>query len=350
MAQEKTEKATPRRRRKAREDGQVAKSREMTMALALLFVLSFLFVAFPLGFNFFQNFMFHTFSGDLTFDFTIPNVHQRSLEIMFVFALIVLPVLFVAALAGVIAELMQVGFMFTTKMLAPKLDRLDPIKGFQRIISKRALVELTKSILKATIFVVVSYLILQPALPMIVNLPQIQLEQALIKLANIIIRIGFFSVAFQLVIGLADFFYQRYEFEKKIRMSKQDIKDEYKETEGDPQIQSKIKQRQREMSQQRMLADVPDSDVIITNPTHIAVAIKYEQGNMEAPKVVAKGKDALAKRICDLAKEHKIEIIREKVLAQTLYKSTEVGQEIPPDLYQAVAEILAFVYRLQRYY
>lgn len=348
MSQEKTEQATPRRRRKAREEGQVAKSRELTMAVSLLLVLIFLFLLIPAGIRAFQDFLKYSITGDLTMEFTVSNIHRRAMEAAYTGGQLMIPTLVAAAIVGLIAELGQVGFLFTTKVIQPKFNRLNPLKGLQRIFSKRAFVELTKALMKAVIFGGISYIILSASIPLLVSLYQMPLQEGLEDVAGVIVQIGILAALFQIFVGLLDYVYQRYEHEKGIRMSKKEVRDEYKETEGDPQIQSKIKERQRQMAQQRMMAEVPEADVVITNPTHLAIALKYDQQEMGAPRVVAKGSGEVARRIVDIARRHGVEVVQERALAQALYRSTEVGEEIPADLYQAVAEVLAFVYRLQK--
>ncbi len=348
--QEKTEKATPRRRKKAREEGQVAKSRELTMALSLLLILLFFLGMVPLGINYFQQFMYHSLTADVTLELTPANLHRRVMETAQVAALIIIPMLSAAAFFGLAGELTQVGFLFTTKVLKPKPERLNPIKGLQRIFSKRAVVELLKAILKAVMFMGVAVSVLQGFIPVLLKLPHMAIHDALGEVGMVIFRIGIIIAIFHLIISAMDYAYQRWEHEKNIRMSKKEVRDEHKDTEGDPLIQSKVKERQRFMAQQRMMQEVPSADVIITNPTHLAIALRYDGEEMAAPQVVAKGSGEVALKIVEIGRANNVEVMEEKALAQALYHSTEVGEEIPPELYQAVAEILAFVFRLQKYY
>ncbi len=350
MAQEKTEQATPRRRRKAREKGQVAKSRELTSAISLLLIMGYLALAVPAGLAYFQEFMVFSFTADLSREFTVGNVQKRLMETAMVMAIIVLPTLGAAALVGVAGELVQVGFLFTTESLKPKMDRINPLKGLQRIFSRRAVIELVKALLKATIFAVVAYQIIQNSLPLLVSLPHLPLQEVLGNIGSLIIQIGVLAAIFQLIVGIMDYSYQRWEHDKNLRMSKQDIKDEYKETEGDPLIQRQVKERQKHMASQRMMQAVPEADVVITNPTHLAVALKYESTEMNAPQVIAKGSGEVAQRIMAIARQNGVEVVEERALARALFRNTEVGEEIPAELYRAVAEILAFVYRLQKHY
>ncbi len=348
--QEKTEKATPRRRKKAREEGQVAKSRELTMALSLMLLLLFFLGMVPIGIGYFQQFLQYSLTADLAMDLTEGNLHRRAMEAAQVAAIMIIPMLSASAIFGLAGELTQVGFLFTTKVLKPKPERLNPIKGLQRIFSKRAVVELLKAILKATMFIGVAYSVLQGFIPVLLKLPHMAMGDALAEVGMVIFRIGIIIAIFHLIISIMDYAYQRWEHEKNIRMSKKDVRDEHKDTEGDPQIQSKIKERQRFMAQQRMMQEIPEADVIITNPTHLAIALRYDGEEMNAPRVVAKGSGEVALKIIEIARANNVEVMEEKALAQALYHSTEIGEEIPPDLYQAVAEILAFVFRLQKYY
>jgi len=350
QSQEKTEKATPRRRRKAREEGQVAKSRELTMAFSLMLLLIFFLGTVPLALNYFQEFMYYSFTADITMDLTPANLQRRTMETAQVAALIILPMLLAAAIFGLLSEFAQVGFLFTTKVLKPKPERLNPIKGLQRIFSKRAVVELLKAAMKASMFMGVAFVIMQGFIPVLVELPAMAMTEALAEVGMVVFQIGIIIAVLHVIIAVMDYAYQRWEHEKNIRMTKKDVRDEHKDTEGDPQLQSKIRERQRFMAQQRMMQDVPGADVVITNPTHLAVALRYDGDEMFAPSLVAKGSGEVAHRIVEIARAHEIEVVEEKALAQALYHSTEVGEEIPAELYQAVAEILAFVYRLQKYY
>ncbi len=350
MSQERTEKATPKRRRKAREEGQVVKSRELTSALSLLLILLFLLFMVPLGWRFFQTFLINSLSGDLLMNVTVENVHGIALEGVTVLAILALPVLGFAALIGFSGEIAQVGFLFTAKLISPKLSKLNPLKGFQRIFSKRTLVELVKSLLKAGLFSFIAYSLLKGSFPEILKLSQYPLEEAVSFTGSLIVRIGITMAVFQLVIGGLDYAYQWWEHEKNMRMTKKEILDEHKETEGDPYIQGRIKERRRFLAQQRMMQAVPDASVVITNPTRLAIALEYDSEKSFAPLIVAKGQGDIAHKIIALAKEHGVHIVEDKPLAQTLFQVGEVGSEIPVDLYQAVAEILAFVYRLQKVY
>jgi len=229
----------------------------------------------------------------------------------------------------------------------PKFSKMDPIAGFKRIFSVNSLVELIKSIAKIGLIVYICYNYLEDKWELLFLLYDMPLLQALQLAADVVTDMGIRVAAVYMIIAAADFIYQKVKFAMDMRMTKQEIKDEYKQQEGDPQIKGRIRQRMREASQRRMMQDLPRADVVITNPTHYAVAIQYDPEIADAPIVLAKGEDYLAARIKEIAKENKIEIVENKPLARMLYANVDVGQAVPPELYQAVAEVLAFVYHLQ---
>ena len=242
---------------------------------------------------------------------------------------------------------MQVGWKVTAKPLKPKGDKFNPINGFKRIISKDSIFELFKSILKIAVIIYVAYTAVKDDVNDIFILYDMSLNQAIALCGSVIINAGFKISLVYFVVGVADFAYQRHRFNEEMKMTKQEVKDEYKNTEGNPEIKGRQRQRMREASRQRMMQDVPKADVVITNPTHLAVAIKYDAEVSKAPIVLAKGEDYLAQKIRESAKEHNIEIVENKPLARMLYANVDVGAEIPPELYQAVAEILAMVYNMK---
>ncbi len=253
-------------------------------------------------------------------------------------------VFFVALLANVL----QVGWKPTMKPLQPKLSNISPISGMKRMFSLKTSVELLKSIIKIGIILTIVYLTIRDYDMLIQNLYELDLFSAYELIVNAALDLGIKIGAFFLLVAIIDYIYQRYSLAKKLRMSKQEIKDEYKMTEGNPEIKQRIRQRMREASMRRMMQDLPQADVVITNPTHFAVAIKYDEAVSAAPMVVAKGADIMAARIREKAKEHEIEIVENKPLARSLYYTVEIGDEVPPELYQTVAEVLAFVYNLKK--
>jgi len=349
-AEDRTEKATPKKRQEARKKGQVLQSREITSALVLLFV----FVSLRI----FGRYMYEQiseftrrimveYSG--VEDLYTPNALTKLfLETMMVLFKVVGPVFSVALITGLMAGYAQVGFLFTTETLGFKFNRINPISGFKRMFSLRGVVELVKSVLKICIIGYVAYSYLKGEASNVLKLMDMDIMSIGVYIGVTSINAAIRICAVLILLGILDYGYQWWEYEKSLRMSKQEVKEEYKQTEGNPEIKSKIKQKQREMSMRRMLHEVPKADVVITNPTHYAVALKYDVNIADAPVVVAKGQDFIALRIKETAKENKVEIVENKALAKTLYETVDIGQKIPPELYQAVAEVLAFVYSLRK--
>jgi len=254
----------------------------------------------------------------------------------------------IIAVMVVAVTVRQVGWVISFKPFNFDLSRMNPVSGLKKIISMRSLVELLKGILKASLFAWVIYMALRDKLPVAVSAMQLSLTEGALQLWNLLWGLAMRLAAMLLVIGILDYGYQKWDFEKSIKMSKQEVKEEHKQMEGDPQIKSKIRQKQRELAKKRMMASVPKADVVITNPTTIAVALMYEREIMAAPQIVAKGKGVIARKIREVAEEHKIPIIENKPLAWALYESAEIGDEVPEKLYRGVAEILAMVYKLKK--
>ncbi len=346
---DKTEKATPKKKSDARKKGQVFQSREMSAALILIIMIVTLKA---LGSNLYGQitlYMKNAFSEyvKVTGQFDLNMVMKLFIEALIVLAKTVLPLLIVAALAAVIVGYAQVGYLFTFETLKVKGDRINPLSGFKRIFSVRSLVELLKSIIKIVIVVWVAYSYLKSKTNEVIALMDADLFGILSFIGDATFNVGIKISIAMVILGFADFLYQKFDYEKNLRMTKQEVKDEYKQTEGNPEIKGKIKQKQRQMSMKRMMQDVPKADVVITNPTHFAVAIKYDLEKASAPFVIAKGQDYIALRIKQIATENKVQLVENKPLARTLYSTVDIGEAIPPELYQAVAEILAFVYKLK---
>nr|WP_321503872.1 flagellar biosynthesis protein FlhB [uncultured Dethiosulfovibrio sp.] len=345
FAQEKTEPATPRKRQKEREEGRVAKSQDLGAGVVII---SGLLMILLFGGWIFDGLSSLTkelimFMGDeaLWQEGWFEIIAVKS---VMTYGLYLFPLALACFIAAFFISVVQVGFFISSKPLTPKMDRFNPISGLKKIISLRSLVELCKGLLKALILAIMLYSALMGDLDEMITYIRFPLGEAVPRLLWKLWMLSFKMTLLLLVIALFDWGYQKWEFEKNIRMSKQEIKEEYKQMEGDPQIKQKIRQKQREMAQKRMMADVPKADVVITNPTTLAVAIKYEKGKMEAPVVLAKGKDKVAARIREIAEDHKIPVVENKPLAWALYESVEVGEAIPEKLYKGVAEVLAFVY------
>ncbi|HHV72081.1 MAG TPA: flagellar biosynthesis protein FlhB [Clostridia bacterium] len=347
FAEEKTEKATPKRRQDARKKGQVAKSTEINSALILVATFSTIFALLPDSVGKVKELLVSYLSLPAMGELTIEYIHNLTVNLVLFVVRITIPIMLTAALVGIAANLGQIGFLIPEQALSIKLERINPIEGFKRIFSKRSLVELAKAILKIILISCIAYSSIKKSFNWFIassTLSPIVAANTLAELARkLVLQLG----GGLIILAAADYMYQRWEFEKAIRMSKQEIKEEYKQTEGDPQIKAKIKEMQRQIARRRMMQEVPKADVIITNPTHYAVAIQYDEQTMEAPKIIAKGQDFIAEQIKKIAQQHGIPMVENKPLAQTLYKTVEIGDYIPPKLYQAVAEVLAFVYRFK---
>jgi flagellar biosynthetic protein FlhB len=258
------------------------------------------------------------------------------------------PVAMAAVAMGFMMSSVQVGFVLSPQALAPNLAKLNPVAGLSRMVSARSLVELIKSIAKVAIVGYVGYRSVAGEYQNLFRMADMDAASMLAYVGGLTFSIGIKTGLILIVLGVADYLYQRFEYEKSIRMSKEELRQEAKEYDGDPLIRSRIRAKQREMSMARMMQAVPKADVVITNPTHYAVALEYDQDSMDAPTVVAKGKDLIALRIKEVAKEHGVHIVENKPLAQTLYSAVETGSQIPVELYKAVAEVLAYVYQMNR--
>lgn len=348
FAQEKTEKATPRKKLDARKKGQVAKSMEVPSALVLLLVFTgLLFIGQMMAQQMMAVYK-NLLSEYILWEITPGNLELIMNRLVWESTKIVAPVLAISMVAGVFANYIQIGFLFTTEPLKMKLSKLNPIEGAKKILSWRALVEFVKSILKIVLTSAVVFLVLWNGREQLLALSGSNPGMVLQVVAGLTGKLGVFVALLLILIAGLDYIYQRFEHEKNLRMSKQDLKDEYKKTEGDPLIKSKIKERQREMAMRRMMQEVPKADVVITNPTHFAVALKYEADTMSAPVVIAKGQDHIAHKIKEVAEQHEIVTMENKPLARALYHQVEIGREVPEDLFKAVAEVLAYVYKLKR--
>ena len=350
---EKTEEPTAKKLSDARKDGKVAKSKELTGAfdLIVLFLLLKIFISYI--YDGFLNVFQYTYTRMPEFVKSSAKEMngQSTAAFMQVFPLKILQLLLPFFITGVVVcvlvTILQVGWKVTTKPMQPKLDKFNPINGFKRILSKDSLFELLKSIIKIAVITYVAYTSIKKNADVLFLLYDIRLMQAIILCGQVILDAGFQISLVYLIVGIADLIYQKHKFHEEMKMTKQEVKDEYKNTEGSPEIKSKQRQRMQEASRRRMMQDVPKADVIITNPTHISVALQYDSDAAKAPVVLAKGEDHLALKIREVAKENHIEIVENKPLARMLYANVDIGQEIPPELYQAVAEVLAMVYNLK---
>ncbi|TGB04791.1 flagellar biosynthesis protein FlhB [Halobacillus salinus] len=347
-ADEKTEKATPKKREDTRKKGQVPKSQDVNTGFLLLLVFGILFLLGPSMKDTMTGMYEHAFRENMLRDVTENQVHTVFVEMTWEISKVIAPIMGVAIVAGVASNLLQVGVMFTGEPLKMDLKKLDPIQGAKKIFSARALVELVKSLLKISMVGVITFSIIWANKNHMMNASQKSVEAALSFFGTTTIIMGLASALALLILSVIDYTYQRYDHEKNIRMSKKDIKDEHKNIEGDPQIKSKIKEKQRQMSSARMMSEVPEADVVITNPTHYAIAIKYDEERSDAPIVVAKGVDFVAQKIKEIAKANDVMQVENRPLARAMYADSEVDQPIDEKFFKAVAEILAYVYRLEK--
>lgn len=345
--QERTEAATPRRRQKARQEGQVAKSREVPSVLILLCALGVFSFLGPWMFCEISGSMKKIFEGIGSFDIKTGSLHMIFNDIFQQIAIILTPLLLTVLVAGIAGNILQFGFLLTSKPLTPNLSRLDPIKGIRKLLSLRSLVELIKSLFKVVFIGIVAFLIIRGELAGIPSIIQLGVGGILTFIARVSFKICFYTCLALIVLAILDYAYQHWQHEKELRMTKQEVKDDYKQTEGDPNVKARIRSIQREMARIRMMEQVPDADVIITNPTSLAIALKFDAETMTAPKVTAKGAGYIAEKIKEIAKENGVPIVENKPLAQTLYKTVDLGEFIPVDLYRAVAGVLAYVYKLR---
>lgn len=348
---EKTEPATSKKLNDIRKEGQVAKSKELITAVSLmsLFIILKIYLS-KLGtglidvytqvYNSISKVVDDSYNG-----LPIRTAGSVMQQVIIDMIKLVIPILLVAIVIAILGNMLQQKWMVTAKPLQPKFSKISPISGFKRMFSVRQLVELIKSIAMISIIMIVVYNTVKSKMNILLTFYDVGLNTALSTIGSIIIDLGIKISAVFLIVGFADLFYQRIKFKNDNMMTKQEIKDEFKNTEGDPQVKGQIKRRMQEVSRRRMMQQLPEADVVITNPTHFAVALKYEPDAGKAPVVIAKGADYLAFQIKDKAKEYNIVIVENKPLARILYHNIDIGMEIPPELYQAVAEILAVVMR-----
>ncbi len=349
LAGEKTEKATPKRKREAREKGQVLQSKEINSALVLIFAFVTLNIISGYWVTSIFQFYRHIMSYSINVDslFTPKNIVVLTKDTTFIILKMALPILMVSLVVGLLCSYIQVGFLFSTKSLNFKLDRINPISGFKRLFSLKSIIELIKSLLKTFLLIYIASSYLMKEYNNILKVFDMEIAMSIKYLWKVAFNLVLRSTLALFILAILDYLYKKWEYEKELMMTKHEIKEEYKQTEGDPLIKSKIKEKQREISMKRMMQDIPKADVIITNPTHYAIAIKYDNNLSDAPQVIAKGQDLIAQNIKKVAKEHSIPLFENKPLAQTLYNTVEIGESIPPDLYQAIAEVLAYIFSLK---
>jgi flagellar biosynthetic protein FlhB len=346
---EKTEKATAKKRRDVRKKGDVHKSTDLCSAIMLFIMFLTLKVGFEGFFRSLKGISASMLSDRLIVE-KAANVTTATLmsyykDILLTVLPLVLPVMGIAMIASILVHVVQTGPLFVTEKLKPDFKRLNPIEGFKRLFSARTLVELVKSIIKVVILAYIIYTYARVAFREFAGYMYNNVWTAFAKALSTSFTMGIMIGLALIVFGALDVLYQWWKFEKDIRMTKQEVKEENKQLEGDPQIKGKIKQKQRRMSAQRMMKRIPEATVVVTNPEHFAVALRYRENQDRAPVVIAKGQDYLAQKIKKIAAEHGVAIVENKPVARALYWTCDIDDEIPAELYQAIADILIYVYK-----
>ncbi len=344
----KTEKATPRRREEARKKGTIARSTEFNSTLILLGLVLLLRLAAGSIYQALHEAVAGRFASLAVAPPLLDDINVFSLGVIMDVARVVGPIALTALIVGLAANFIQVGFLFTVAPITPKVSNLNPTSGFKRLFSRRSLVELLKSIMKLVIIGMVSYLTLRGRIEELIPLMGLSVWEIISYIAGISYLIMLRVVLVMVVMAALDFLYQRWEYEDSIKMTKQEVRDEYKQMEGDPLIKGHIRRLQLEYSRKRMMLEIPEADVVVTNPVHYAIALRYKRDVDPAPVVLAKGARLLAERIKELAREAGVPIVENPELARALYRSAEIGGTIPEDLFSSVAEVLAYVYRLNQ--
>lgn len=345
--QERNEEATAKRRDDFRKKGDVAQSKEVHTAAMMS---AFLLLWISYGPYFWQELsalLTELWQVSGTYEVTRLSLHNLSLHVLSRIALLLAPIFLLTLVVGFLSSFLQIGWVLTAKPLIPDFTKMNPIKGAARFISKKSLVEMVKSLAKVVLVGVVAFKAVEAEFAGALHLVDMAPIDTLLYVGRVAVLVLAKSCGVLILLGLLDFLFVRYEMEQKLKMTKQEQKEESKESEGDPQIKGRIRALQQQMARKRMMAEVPKADVIITNPTHLSVAISYQRGKMDAPRIIAKGADHLAMRIREVASEHGVPLVENIPVARALYQ-VELGQEVPEEMFKAVAEILAYVYSLKR--
>lgn len=344
--QEKTEQATPKRREEARRKGQLVRSREMISATMILGAAAALAWMSPMTVRKIRGLVVSTWESfpAASTQADLYTLLMGNLQTVF---WILAPVIILFNLIAVATLGGQGGFVWTPAPLAPRLSRISPLAGLKRFFSLQPLMELFKTVVKFAMVGSVLYLILSQDYASLALSIRMDPKEAVAMMRDLVVEMALWAGLVMMVLGVADYAYEWWRNEKGLRMTREELKEESRQTEGSPQVRARIRSIQRDIARRRMMEEVPGADAVVTNPTELAVALKYEQATMEAPKVVAKGAGLVAQRIREIARSHGVPVVENKPLAQTLFKTVDIGGTVPPKLYRAVAEILAFVYRLR---
>ena len=338
--------ATPKRKQEARKKGQVLKSEELTSAVMLLALVGLLKVWLPHMLNMIADIF--TYVNTISTEWNTRLVWEVMVTLSWMSLLLLGPLFLASIVVAILVNYLQVGNLLTMETITPKISRLSPIEGLKRMFGVKALVQLVKSLLKMGVIGYFLFDVIRSNVNVFPLLQALSVMQSVIILANLLFELAWKTAVAFILISIVDFLYQWWDYEKNLRMSYQEIKEEFKQTEGDPQLKAQIKKRQRMLAMRRMMEDLKEADVVITNPTHFSVALKYDPSKHSAPYVIAKGQNEVALRIREIAKENRIVIMEDKPLARALYLQVELGQTVPADLYKAVAEVLAFVFRINK--
>ncbi|MFP5518562.1 MAG: flagellar biosynthesis protein FlhB [Bdellovibrionia bacterium] len=344
---EKTEEATDAKREEFRKKGQVATTRELASAAFLLAAAGLVYALGRFFFRELSELFTYSFGNQLVVHIRSGDFTEAMKFAAFKGVLLIAPALGVAGLIGFASSVVQTGFLQVEDALTPKFEKLDPIAGFKRLFSMRTLVEGLKSFLKMVFIIGVLYYVLKSEIRILPTMIHFNVAEMFVYIGTLMFKLFSTIGGIMLILALADYFFQRWDLEKQMMMTKQEVKEEHKQREGDPMIKSRIRQIQRQMATKRMMDDIPKATVVVTNPTHIAVVLKYDE-NLPAPQLVAKGADLVAEKIKEIAREHNIPILENKPLARTIFKTLKIGQVIPRELFVAVAEVISYVYKLKK--
>ncbi len=344
---DKTEQATPRKLEQSREKGEVAKSKDATSVVMLLGSIGIFYFFSDNIIENISSLVRDLFAESATVELTVANAQGLLLKISKGILYIMMPFLLLP-LIGLVANFLQIGFIFSLTPITPKLSKVNPLSGLKRLFGAAAGMEFLKSLAKMVIVGFVAFSVLKDEVQNFGELADTETMTMFMYLGTISFKVLVRSAWVLVVIALIDFIFQKWEKNRNMKMSKHEIKEEYKDTEGQPLVKARIRSLQRSLAKQRMMQEVPEATVVITNPTHFSVALKYEQGTMSAPVVVAKGAGVAAKKIREIAKENGVPLVENKPLARALWKLVEVGSEVPENLYQAIAEVLAYVFKLKK--
>ena len=344
---EKTEQATDARREEFRKQGQVAHTRELASAFILLATAGFMYGVSRFFFSQILDMFTHSYGPDLVDNIRHGQILDSLKSVSTQAAFLIFPVLIFSMLIGVASSVVQIGFLQVEGAFSMDLNKLNPLEGFKRLFSLRSFVEGLKSLLKMVLIGTAVYMLMKDEFHRAPETMTYSMNQIIVYLGHVIIKLMFGIGIIMLILASADYFFQRWDLEKKMMMTKQEIKEEMKQREGDPMIKARIRRVQRDMANRRMMDAIPKADVVVTNPTHIAVVLKYDS-NLPAPQLVAKGADLIAEKIKEIARAHNIPVIENKPLARTIFKTLKIGQVIPRELFVAVAEVLSYVFRLRK--